>query len=400
MIQIEKTFISLFGGIGGFDKALTDRGWECKLYNDCDKYATSVYNKNFGTNWKARDIRKVGNEEIPKHSLLTAGFPCQSFSIAGKRMGFEDTRGTLFFEIARIVKEHRPQFLLLENVKGILSHDDGRTINVILATLDELGYDVEWECINSKYFSVPQNRERIFLVGHSRDNSSRQIFPLGQNNSKLSKKKGREQTISESGISSTLKAQYYKISADSTYVVEGEKKVNRLIGLYDTEKGSHQAGSVYDTNGIAPTLDDAQGGYREPLIVTNKEVPLRWVRTEKGKEARRESKEKLGKDYTPFNDGHRELVEAKEDIVGCVTHALNKDALIGNLTDYKIRRLTPTECERLQGFEDSWTAKGMENGKEVDISDTQRYKMCGNAITIPVVGAIVDALNKSLEVEQ
>ena len=136
-------FIDLFGGVGGFrlgiEKA-TKKKWKCIWYCDNDKYAVQTYNKNFKENWKPTDIRKVRSKAIPEHDLICAGFPCQAFSIAGKRKGFQDTRGTLFYEICRIASHHRTPYLFLENVKGLLSHNKGRTFAVILSALDELGY--------------------------------------------------------------------------------------------------------------------------------------------------------------------------------------------------------------------------------------------------------------------
>ena len=144
----------------------TNDGAICAGYYEFDKYAVKTYNKNFKTNWKPTDITKLHASEVPQHDLLCAGFPCQSFSIAGKRKGFEDTRGTLFFDICRIAKHHRTPLLFLENVKGLLSHDEGLTFRTILQTLSELGYSIKWEVLNSKHFGVPQNRERVFIIGH------------------------------------------------------------------------------------------------------------------------------------------------------------------------------------------------------------------------------------------
>jgi len=155
--------LELFGGIGGFsygiEKAVGKENYEIAGYYDIDKYATAVFNRNFGTRFKPTDIREVDENEVPKHDLLCGGFPCQSFSIAGKRRGFEDTRGTLFFEIARILQAKRPPYFLLENVKGLLNHQKGETFRIILQTLDELGYDLQWMVLNSKFFGVPQNRD-------------------------------------------------------------------------------------------------------------------------------------------------------------------------------------------------------------------------------------------------
>jgi len=154
---------SLFRGIGGFDLALKNLGHEIVGGCEIDKYANQVYQRHFGEKPYELDATKIRPEELPDFDLLCAGFPCQAFSIAGKRLGFEESRGTLFYEIARIAREKRPKLLFLENVKGLLSHDNGKTITTILSTLDELGYDCEWQVINSKYF-VPQNRERIFIL--------------------------------------------------------------------------------------------------------------------------------------------------------------------------------------------------------------------------------------------
>jgi len=220
-------YVSLFAGIGGFDLALNRLGHECVYANEWDKYATIIYNKNFETKEKrvweedtqglrvgegksnnerdkglgsggttneqhtdgstdrqpidTRDIRTVPTTDIPNHDLLVGGFPCQAFSIAGKRRGFDDTRGTLFFEIARILKDKNPKYFILENVKGLLSHDNGFTFKTIISTLTELGYDLQWQVLNSKNFGVPQNRERVFIVGHIRGQPRPEVFPITEN---------------------------------------------------------------------------------------------------------------------------------------------------------------------------------------------------------------------------
>ena len=172
--------LSLFSGIGGFDLAFKNQGHTIIGACEIDKYARSVYSRHFPGVRIYQDATKINPEELEDFDCLCAGFPCQAFSIAGKRLGFEESRGTLFFEIARIAKQKRPRFLLLENVKGLLSHDRGRTFAVILAALDELGYDAEWQVLNSKYF-VPQNRERIFIIGYLRGEPRLEIFPIREN---------------------------------------------------------------------------------------------------------------------------------------------------------------------------------------------------------------------------
>jgi len=144
------------------------RALSCVGYSEIDKYASQIYQAHFPNHKNYGDITKINEKELPDFDLLVGGFPCQSFSIAGKRGGFSDTRGTMFFELARIIKEKQPRLFVFENVKGLLSHDQGRTFTTIITTLDELGYDCQWQVLNSKNHGVPQNRERVFIVGHSR----------------------------------------------------------------------------------------------------------------------------------------------------------------------------------------------------------------------------------------
>lgn len=173
-------FIDLFGGIGGFSLGMERSGHECAGYYEWDKYCVQIYNRNFRTNYKPTDITKLDAKEIPDFGCLCAGFPCQPFSIAGKRQGFQDIRGTLFAEIVRIAEAKRPGLLFLENVKGLLNHDNGETFATILHSLSELGYALEWEVLNSKNFGVPQNRERVFIIGHLGEGCPRAVFPVGQ----------------------------------------------------------------------------------------------------------------------------------------------------------------------------------------------------------------------------
>src|SRR5690625_1620682 len=162
------TYVSLFSGIGGFEQALNKLGGTCVFASEIDKFAAQAYETLYGEK-PAGDITKIDAKEIPIHDLLVGGFPCQAFSVAGKRQGFEDTRGTLFFEIARIAKEKRPKALLLENVKGLVNHDKGNTLDTMIRTLNDIGYIADFDVLNSKYFGVPQNRERIFIVAIRED---------------------------------------------------------------------------------------------------------------------------------------------------------------------------------------------------------------------------------------
>lgn len=172
-------FIDLFSGIGGFRIALENLGCKCVFSSEIDIYARETYKDNFGE-YPAGDIFKIDAVDIPDHDILCAGFPCQPFSLAGKRLGFEDVRGTLFFEVARIIKSRRPKVFLLENVAGIVSHDKGRTLDTIVNILRDLGYNVSWKLLNAKHYGVPQNRNRWYCVGIDRnykDISLDSIFP-------------------------------------------------------------------------------------------------------------------------------------------------------------------------------------------------------------------------------
>jgi len=173
-------YFSTFTGVGGFEIGIEKSipGAICVGMSEIDKHANNVLRYKFKGVKNYGDITKINEEELPDFEILCGGFPCQSFSIAGKRMGFEDTRGTLFFDLSRIAKCKRPKILFFENVKGLLSHEEGRTITTILKTLDELGYDAEWQVLNSKYFGVPQNRERIIIIGHLREGTHGWIFPI------------------------------------------------------------------------------------------------------------------------------------------------------------------------------------------------------------------------------
>jgi len=190
----------------------------CVGYSEIDKHAIQIYEKHFPEHKNFGDIRKIKPKKLPDFDLLVGGFPCQSFSIAGKRLGFKDTRGTLFFDIARIIKAKRPRLLLLENVKGLLSHDEGQTFSTIIRTLDGLGYDIQWQVLNSKDFGVPQNRERVFIVGNLRGTPRPEIFPFIENNS-------------EDIVLPTITT---RITADSngTYV----SKKSPQVGTYRTHK--------------------------------------------------------------------------------------------------------------------------------------------------------------------
>ena len=194
------TFIDLFAGIGGMRIPLEELGGKCVFSSEIDKYCIQTYKANFGEEPHG-DITQIEEKNIPKHNILVAGFPCQAFSHAGLKKGFQDTRGTLFFDISRILKHKKPEAFLLENVKGLRGHDKGRTLNTIIKTLNELGYQsINLEVLNSKNFGLPQNRERIFIVGFKKYLNFNFPQPLNKNTrlgTILHKNPARKLTISD-----------------------------------------------------------------------------------------------------------------------------------------------------------------------------------------------------------
>jgi DNA (cytosine-5)-methyltransferase 1 len=413
-------FVSLFAGIGGFDLALERLGHECVFANDNDKYCAIIYNKNFGssidrdknrgskedsqtelatgqrleseegkeistqegqsfkhgdsntgkgtvhldTRLDTRDISTIPASDIPDHDLLTGGFPCQAFSIAGTRRGFDDTRGTLFFEIARIVEAKRPSHLLLENVKGLLSHDSGRTFQTILRTIEELGYDVQWQVLNSKNFGVPQNRERVYIVGHLRGYSRPEVFPIVQTN-----------------------------PASLNYVggILSERSKKWLDNGQQLSRNFPQGSRVYDARGISSTLASQAGGLGAKTGLYKVENGVRvsdisqtlTASYHKGMEGRNRTGVLVSRVRDPKETDTANTLNSSNwrglNRNQTQTGILDNTALDGA----RIRKLTPTECERLQGFPDGWTE---------GVSDTQRYRQLGNAVTVNVVEAIATLL--------
>jgi len=281
--------LDLFSGIGGFHKGFEQAGYEFDWvgFSEIDKYASAVYRHRFPKAEELGDITTIQPErDLPDHiDIICGGFPCQAFSVAGKRKGFDDTRGTLFFEIARILRHYRDaespiDYFLLENVKGLLSHDNGRTFATIYGVLSDLGYTVEFQLLNTRWW-LPQNRERIYLVGYIGDRSGSKVFPIGED------------------------------------------------------------GGTYNVN-----------------------------------QTRTKSKTKLFTAITTREGGRKE----------------NNFVIVDKQSDMQIRRLTPVECCRLQGFPDDWNEYGEFDGEVKPMSDTQRYKQCGNAVTVNVVQAVAERI--------
>ena len=258
MIEIEnKTlekykFIDLFAGLGGFRIALESLGAKCVYSNEWDSQAQKVYFNNFDEIPEG-DITKVDENSIPDHDILCAGFPCQPFSISGKQKGFEDSRGTLFFDVARIVKSKRPKIVFMENVKNFASHDNGNTLEVVKATMEELGYSFNQKVLNAIDFGIPQKRERIYMVCFRNDlNVSEFTFPKP-----IELTKHVEDFLIED---ENIVGKLY-INRPDTYFngVEDNVYSNKPIRLGIVNKGG-QGERIYSTKGIAITLSAYGGG--------------------------------------------------------------------------------------------------------------------------------------------
>jgi DNA (cytosine-5)-methyltransferase 1 len=347
-------FIELFAGVGAFRLGLERTGHECVWANEWLERPRSIYARNFGHQPDGRDIRDVSAGDIPDADLLVGGFPCATFSVAGKRTGFslDDTRGTLAFEMFRLARDKGIPYLLFENVKGLLNHDGGRTFEIILEVLDGMGYDCQWELLDSQNFGVPQHRERIFLIGHLRGKPRPKVFPIGRasrsnDETNTEKRKGREGFFSN--ISPTLDAHYYKGGNARQYVVQTESRRDKEMRTY--------------TEGVVPTLTAQMGtgGGNVPYVRPMLDV----ARVNKSPNGR--------------------LIKDDGDPMYTITAQDRHGVQIGDEDGFAIRKLTPLECERLQGLPDGWT-EFYDDGRRV--SDSERYERCGRTITIPVVEAI------------
>ena len=347
-------FIELFAGVGAFRLGLERTGHECVWANEWLERPRSIYARNFGHQPDGRDIRDVSAGDIPNADLLVGGFPCATFSVAGKRTGFslDDTRGTLAFEMFRLARDKGIPYLLFENVKGLLNHDGGRTFEIILEVLDGMGYDCQWELLDSQNFGVPQHRERIFLIGHLRGKPRPKVFPIGRasrsnDETNTEERKGREGFFSN--ISPTLDAHYYKGGNARQYVVQTESRRDKEMRTY--------------TEGVVPTLTAQMGtgGGNVPYVRPMLDV----ARVNKSPNGR--------------------LIKDDGDPMYTITAQDRHGVQIGNEDGFAIRKLTPLECERLQGLPDGWT-EFYDDGRRV--SDSERYERCGRTITIPVVEAI------------
>ena len=447
--------LDLFSGIGGFHKGFEQAGYEFEWvgFSEIDKYASAVYRHRFPEAVELGDITAIQPErDLPDHiDIICGGFPCQAFSVAGKRKGFDDTRGTLFFEIARLLRHYREtespiDYFLLENVKGLLSHDNGRTFATIYGVLSDLGYTVEFQLLNTRWW-LPQNRERIYLVGYIGDRSGQSVFPIGEDGGTYNVNQTR--TKSKTELCTAITTREGGIKENNFVIIDKQmQKKNNQHYAANLSGGGHSGGNhsdmdliklkqigtigkdseatrVYDPSGIARTIKNGGGmgaktglykipeatkkGYAEEGDSINLSVPN--SKTRRGRVGKGEAQTPV---LTPNRAekkqyGHKQLDETlqqndlKEDDVKALDlynrkaqdncpPLVNANHMPKLYERNKIRRLTPVECCRLQGFPDDWNEYGEFEGEIKPMSDTQRYKQCGNAVTVNVVQAVAERI--------
>ena len=379
MKKIKINHLDLFSGIGGFHLGFEKAGFEVTSYfSEIDKYAIDNYKNNFKNSKYVGSVTDVRGTQLPKIDAITFGSPCQDFSLAGKRKGMGGDRSSLITEAIRLIDECRPRFFIWENVKGTFSSNNGEDFWAIIQAFTNIGgYRLEWQLLNTKWF-LPQNRERIYLVGYLGDGSRGQVFPIREKFKKYKIKRGIEKTsldwvadfrndeglrIKKDKISYTLLAQARQDGTSGQNII----KINSA-----TKKGYEEAAegdSINYSNSNSKTRRGRVGkGVAQTLDTACNQAIIGAMRGR----------------YNEENKTEQQIEINKKGTSNTLT-AVTKDNLVIN---DKIRRLTPIECERLQGFPDNWTQYG-ESGK---ISDTQRYKMCGNAVTVDVVESVAKSI--------
>ena len=320
------TFIDLFAGIGGMRIAFQKLGGKCVFSSEWDKHSQQSYYENFGE-MPFGDITKVNETEVPKHEVIVAGFPCQAFSIAGFKGGFKDTRGTLFFDVARILQEKHPDAVFLENVKGLYGHDKGRTLDVILRTLrDDLGYYVpDPKIMNARDFGVPQNRERIFIVGfRNKAAADRFSYP---------KPLGVHTTIADILEDEEVSVKYYLSNQYLRTLVNHRAR--------HEAKGHGFGYEIIPNDGVANAIVVGGMGRERNLVIDNR--------------------------LSNFEP---------------ITH------IKGTVNKKGIRKMTPREWARLQGFPDKF---------KIVVADSHAYKQFGNSVAVPAIQATGRNLLRALE---
>jgi len=415
--------LDLFSGIGGFHLGFERAGYKVNsFFSEIDPHAIAVYKHKFPKSTYVGSVTDVRGADLPRIDLITFGSPCQDFSLAGKRKGMDGDRSSLILEAIRLIGECRPRVFVWENVKGTFSSNNGEDFAAILQAFANIGgYRLEWQLLNTSWF-LPQNRERIYLVGYSTEpkRNWRGVFPIEVES-------GKNYGVSGQQANTNTILQRYGNDAQGSYIIE--RKLNAQVKQVGTRLDSnggtqpYQQDRVYDADGIAPALNQGKSdlilrvksatsaGYEEATYGDSVNLSQPNSETRRG----RVGKQKAQTLETSCNQGVIEPIftyEAANETVRRNTFiegeikALDfynkavrdesptltdpKHNSVGLFDGYRIRRLTPIECERLQGFPDNHTSLGNYDGEVKPMSRNQRYKQCGNAVTVDVVQAVAE----------
>lgn len=343
-------FLSLFAGVGGLDLGFQNAGAKIVAHAEVDAHASAVYRRHFPRSVNLGDVRDVGRTTIAAlgadrwPDIIAGGFPCQDVSLAGKRAGLAGERSGLWFEFARIIGEIRSEWVVIENVKGLLSSNRGRDFGLIIQTLSEFGYGVAWRVLDSQHFGVPQQRKRVFIVGHFRGGGAAKIlFESKGGPGHSAPRKGPGQEIAHALTTSTA-----RYDGNQTLIVE-----THAVDVRNLTTRRELSGTLAAKNSGGYSLN-----YTNPVLTFTERT----------------------------RNGERQVEWQQE-----MSYSLNAPGKGGRSQERQIvhmgrvRRLTPVECERLQGFPDNWTAFGVdENGDRVDMTDSRRVNMLGKAVTVNV----------------
>lgn len=390
-------FVDLFSGIGAFHQAMEKLGGECVFASDIDKYAIETYFENYKMDSNC-NIRDVKEEDIPKHDVLCAGFPCQAFSTAGHKKGFEDTRGTLFFEIARILKYHKTKYIVLENVKNLLGHDNGNTWKVIKGTLEELGYILTEEPIimSPNYLGIPQLRERVFILGvHNSqlNNINKKLIYKKGNKTYLNIKRVAKKDAPKTSIYSILdkltteEFQKYKISDYEELTLSAWNDFHKNIEpkVLGFPVWVFEFGQTYDYSKF-PKWKQEYIKKNRKLYLDNKKFIDKWITkyNVNGFKLRDKKFEwQAGDQYTEVWETSIQLrqsgIRCKKPDYFPTLVAMVQTPIIGK---YK-RRMTPKEVARLQSFPDNF---------KINKDLHQAYKQFGNSANVEIIKYLASQL--------
>ncbi len=432
---------SMFSGIAGFEKGILNAIKDAEIigHSEIDKYAESIYKYHYPTVKNYGDATKINPNELPDFDLLCGGFPCQSFSIAGKRGGIEnDTRGTLFSEVIRIAEIKRPRIIFLENVKGLLSSNKGWDFFIILDSLVQLGnnyfggeFSIQYEICNTKNFGLPQNRERVFIIGYFGKGCRQEIFPIGRNNNedeKIQSEKRRTKSRT-----SCLSTRYGQRWSDESYIKIADYRNDEELRIReDNISPTINARAREDKHGVPLIVASRGRKGKQQLEKRNDGITNSLTSVQKDNYVIVHNMQPRNPDrpslkYSSGGSGHLQkedgtvytidtgntnavefvdqveraplkfLKRNQKNIKGDYAFTVDGANTGGVKVNQKIRRLTPIECEKLQGFPSDWTKYGIDkNDKVIEISDAQRYKCIGNSVSVPVISAIAEKINTTI----